>query len=233
MKLRAGCEASDASCAAKYGPKWVKNEDIRVFGDYHLHGDGKDPGIGKVKIRLSTLSPDKIYTYSDSLKKMGQILLAEKMGPIQLAVRFTCISLSNLYRTYAKNLLFPRMHYYIYPLSPHQIDNLRQQAIGIIRLRLSRTEPPLRREVVECILDGGSQTWSLRKAKATYGRIVATLNCFSDAYKWLDEIRKVRYLRSTPTLHKISVEFLNFTHDSLPPNKHMGLSFSSFKYYWN
>ncbi|XVF51432.1 hypothetical protein PTKIN_Ptkin04bG0185100 [Pterospermum kingtungense] len=221
MKLRNGREATDAYCVAKYGPKWVKtrtvvdsfapkwNEQytwevyepytvltIGVFDDCHLHGgDGKDPSIGKVRIQLSTLSPDKIYTYSYPLLVL-QPNGVKKMGEIQLAVRFTCISLSNLYRTYAKNPLFPRMHY-IYPLSPHQLDNLRQQAIGIICLRLSRTEPPLRREVVECILDGGSQTWSLRKAKATYNRILATLNIFSDAYKWLDEIRRWKNRETT------------------------------------
>ncbi|XVF24418.1 hypothetical protein REPUB_Repub13aG0126100 [Reevesia pubescens] len=231
MKLRDGRETTDSYCVAKYGPKWVKtrtvvdsfapkwNEQytwevydpytvltIGVFDDCHLHGgdvvkDGKDPSIGKVRIRLSTLLTDKIYTYSYPLLVL-QPNGVKKMGEIQLAVRFTCSSYMNLFLAYAMNPLIPRMHH-ILPLSIYQLDSLRQQATRILCSRLSRTEPPLRKEVVEYMLDGGSQMWSLRKAKANFQRLLATLKCFSDAWKWFSEIR--RWKNGTTTIIVISL----------------------------
>ncbi|KAE8662569.1 multiple C2 and transmembrane domain-containing protein 1-like [Hibiscus syriacus] len=218
MKVRDGRETTDAYCVAKYGPKWVKtrtvvdsfdpkwNEQytwdvydpytmltIGIFDDCHLHdsdvaGDGKDPSIGKVKIRLSTLEKNKIYTYSFPLLVL-QPNGVKRTGEIQLAVRFTCTSYFNLFLIYTMNPLLPPMHH-IYPLSIYQVDNLRKQAIHILCSSLSRTEPPLRSEVVEYMLNGGSTTYSLRKAKANFSRILATLKCLSDARKWFDEIRK-------------------------------------------
>ncbi|XWS65530.1 hypothetical protein CRYUN_Cryun05aG0121000 [Craigia yunnanensis] len=231
MKLRDGRETTDAYCVAKYGPKWVKtrtvvesfapkwNEQytwevydpytvltIGVFDDCHLHGGdvvggGKDPSIGKVRIRLSTLSTDKIYTYSYPLLVL-QPNGVKKMGEIQLAVRFTCSSFLKLFLAYTMNPLFSKMHH-ILPLSIYQLDSLRQQATRILCLRLSRVEPPLRREVVEYILDGGSLMWSLRKGKANFERLLATLKCFLDAWKWFDQIR--RWKNPTATIIVISL----------------------------
>ncbi|XWS56983.1 hypothetical protein CRYUN_Cryun09bG0132600 [Craigia yunnanensis] len=159
-KLRNGRETTDAYCVAKYGPKWLKtrtvvdsfspkwNEQytlevydpytvvtIGVFDDCHLHsgdvvGGGKDLSIGKVRIRLSTLSTDKIYTYSYPLL-MLQPNGVKKMGEIQLAM------------------------------------------------------------------------WSLRKCKANFERLLATLKCFLDAWKWFDQIR--RWKNPTETIIVISL----------------------------
>ncbi|TYI95632.1 hypothetical protein E1A91_D01G010800v1 [Gossypium mustelinum] len=207
MKLRDSRETTDAYCVAKYGPKWVKtrtvvdsfdpkwNEQyswdvydlytmltIGVFDDCHLHGgdavgDGKDPSLGKVRIRLSTLATNKIYTYSYPLLVL-QPNGAKKMGELQLAIRFTCSSYLSLFLVYTMNPLLPQMHH-IYPLSIYQLDILRKQAVRILCSSLSRTEPPLRQEVVD-----------LRKAKANFQRFLATFKCFSNARQWFDEIRK-------------------------------------------
>ncbi|TYH86001.1 hypothetical protein ES332_D01G010900v1 [Gossypium tomentosum] len=188
MKLRDSRETTDAYCVAKYGPKWVKtrtvvdsfdpkwNEQfswdvydlytmltIGVFDDCHLHGgdavgDGKDPSLGKVRIRLSTLATNKIYTYSYPLLVL-QPNGAKKMGELQLAIRFTCSSYLSLFLVYTMNPL--------------------KQAVRILCSSLSRTEPPLRQEVVD-----------LRKAKANFQRFLATFKCFSNARQWFDEIRK-------------------------------------------
>ncbi|KAM2046827.1 hypothetical protein ACFX1T_005569 [Malus domestica] len=99
-------------CVAKYGQKWVRtrtivdsfnpklNEQyiweafdpstvitIGVFDNGHIHGGdkgGKDSRIGKVRIRLSTLETDIVYTHlypllvlhPSGVKKMGEIQLA-------------------------------------------------------------------------------------------------------------------------------------------------------------
>ena len=73
------------------------------------------------------------------------------MGEIHLAVRFTCSSLLNMMHTYSQPLL-PKMHY-IHPLTVTQLDSLKHHATQTISMRLSLPEPPLRKEVVEYILD--------------------------------------------------------------------------------
>ncbi|GJV15266.1 FT-interacting protein 1-like protein [Tanacetum coccineum] len=97
------------------------------------------------------------------------------MGEIQLAVRFTCVSLANLMQMYAQPLL-PNMHY-IHPLSIFQQDSLRHQATQIVAMRLNRAEPPLRKESVEYMLDVDSTMWSLRKSKTNYCRLIEVLSC--------------------------------------------------------
>ncbi|GJZ28875.1 hypothetical protein Tco_0573522, partial [Tanacetum coccineum] len=87
--------------------------------------------------------------------------VVKKMGEIQLAVRFTCVSLANLMQMYAQPLL-PNRHY-IHPLSIFQQDSLRHQATQIVAMRSNRAEPPLRKESVEYMLDVDSTMWSLRK----------------------------------------------------------------------
>ncbi|XWS13224.1 hypothetical protein CRYUN_Cryun36dG0019400 [Craigia yunnanensis] len=175
-----GRGTTDAYCVAKYGPKWVRtrtiidsfapkwNEQytwevydpytvitIGVFDNCHLQGGSntggsEDPRIGKVRIRLSTLNADRIYTHSYPLKVL-QPNGVKKMGEIQLAVRFTCSSTWNLFQSYTQPL-FPQMHYLL-PLSLYQVESLRHQATHTLWLRLCRAEPPLRREIVEYMLD--------------------------------------------------------------------------------
>ncbi|OMO53413.1 C2 calcium-dependent membrane targeting [Corchorus capsularis] len=218
MKLRNGYETTDAYCVAKYGPKWIKtrtvantfspkwNEQytwevydlstvltIGVFDDSHLQGgevlgSGKDPSIGKVRIRVSTLSYDTIYKRSYPLVIL-QPNAVKKMGEIHLVVRFTCSSFDNLVKAYCLNPLFPKFHYN-FPLSMLQLDALRSQANRILCKSLSRSEPPIRKEVVEDMLSGGSQMWSLRKCKANLLRLVATLNWVLTAWKWLTKISR-------------------------------------------
>ncbi|KAK1413348.1 hypothetical protein QVD17_35120 [Tagetes erecta] len=215
MKTRNGRGAVDAYCVAKYGQKWIRtrtvidslnpkwNEQytwevfdpctvitIVVFDNNHLQGvdnggGAKDSRIGKVRIRLSTLETDRIYTHSYPLIVL-QPSGVKKMGEIQLAVRFTCVSLLNLMQMYTQPLL-PNMHY-IHPLSVFQQDSLRHQATQIMAVRLNRAEPPLRKEVVEYMLDVGSSMWSLRKSKANYCRLIEVLSSVVSFCKWLHHI---------------------------------------------
>ncbi|GAB2258893.1 hypothetical protein Droror1_Dr00015053 [Drosera rotundifolia] len=198
MKTRAGRPTTDAYCVAKYGQKWVRTRTIidssapqwheqytwevydpctvitvGVFDNRHLHENKgnvevKDARIGKIRIRLSTLETDKVYTHSYPLMVLQSKGL-DKSGEVQLAIRFSCTSFYHLLQTYIRPVL-PRMHY-LHPLSVYQLNYLRNQATAMISLRLSRAEPPLRKEVVEYILDLGSSRWSLRRSKANYNRI--------------------------------------------------------------
>ncbi|GAV85696.1 C2 domain-containing protein/PRT_C domain-containing protein [Cephalotus follicularis] len=216
MKNKGGCQTTDAYCVAKYGPKWVRTKTIvdsldpkwneqytwevydpytvitiGVFDNVHLQGGdkaaaAKDPRIGKVRVRLSTLVTDRIYTYSYPLLVLQPKGL-KKMGEIQLAVRFTCSNYCTLLMTYWKPLL-PKMHY-THPLSVYQLDSLRHQAAQLLSSRLGRAEPPLRKEVVDYILDVGSNMWSLRRARANFARIISFFSVLIDAWRGLEKIR--------------------------------------------
>ncbi|OMO73056.1 C2 calcium-dependent membrane targeting [Corchorus olitorius] len=219
MKSRNGRETTDAYCVAKYGPKWIRtrtavdtfapkwNEQyvwdiyepysvltIGIFDNCHLHGEGmlvgpKDPKIGKLRIRLSTLRINKVYTYSYPIIAM-QPTGIKKMGELQLSIRFTCPSYQALCKSYFRPLI-PKMHI-IFPLSVYQLDSLRQQTVEILSMRLTRTEPPLRKEVVECMLDADAQMWSMRRAKANFERLKAVFGVFVNAWKVFNDLRKWR-----------------------------------------
>ncbi|KAK8279989.1 hypothetical protein V6Z12_D09G146700 [Gossypium hirsutum] len=203
MKNKDGRGTTDAYCVAKYGQKWVRtrtiidsfapkwNEQytwevfdpctvitIGVFDNCHLHGGdkaagAKDTKIGKVRIRLSTLETDRVYTHSYPLLVLHPNGV-KKMGEIHLAVRFSCSSLLNMMHMYSHPLL-PKMHY-LHPLTVSQLDSLRHQATQIVSMRLGRAEPPLRKEVVEYMLDVGSHMWSMRRSKANFFRIMNVLD---------------------------------------------------------
>lgn len=165
---------------------------IAVFDNGNIHGGGKngdggvDKRIGKVRIRLSTLGSDRIYTHFYPLINL-HTQGARKMGEIQLAVRFSCPSLLNVLQTYTQPLL-PKMHY-VCPLSMFQLDSLRNQAAVITIMRFRRAEPPLSKEVVEYMLDMRANVWSMRRGRAQFYRIASLLSGFVGFVKKFEEIR--------------------------------------------
>lgn len=203
---------TDAYCVAKYGNKWVRtrtlldtlaprwNEQytwevydpctvitIGVFDNCHVNGnnDARDQRIGKVRIRLSTLETDKIYTHFYPLLVLQPSGL-KKHGELHLAIRFTCTAWVNMVAQYGRPLL-PKMHY-VQPISVRHIDWLRHQAMQIVAARLSRAEPPLRKETVEYMLDVDIHMFSLRRSKANFHRIMSLLSGITAVCRWLDSI---------------------------------------------
>ncbi|KAM3324520.1 hypothetical protein P3S67_005672 [Capsicum chacoense] len=79
------------------------------------------------------------------------------------------------------------MHY-AHPLSISQQDFLRFQTIQILSTRLGRAEPPLKKEVVDYMLDVGSHIWSLRRAKANVFRLMYVVSPIMAIGKWFDQI---------------------------------------------
>ncbi|KAG7536404.1 C2 domain [Arabidopsis suecica] len=55
---------------------------------------------------------------------------------------------------------------------------------------LGRSEPPLGRDVVEYMLDFGSNIWSLRRGRANFERIVTFFTTFIDSWIWFDSVCK-------------------------------------------
>ncbi|MQM22344.1 hypothetical protein Taro_055395 [Colocasia esculenta] len=212
MKAKSG-RTTDAYCVAKYGPKWVRtrtvldtvaprwNEQytwevydtctvvtIGVFDNCHVSGvkdDARDQRIGKVRIRLSTLETHRVYTHFYPLLVLQNSGL-KKTGELHLAIRFTCTAWVNMMALYGRPLL-PKMHY-VQPISVVHLDLLRHQAMQMVATRLARAEPPLRREVVEYMLDVDSHMWSLRRSKANFYRITSLLSGVLAIGKWFDSI---------------------------------------------
>ncbi|KAE8098863.1 hypothetical protein FH972_016897 [Carpinus fangiana] len=244
MKNKDGRGTINAYCVAKYGQKWVRtstiidsstpkwNEQytwevfdpctvitIGVFDNCHLHGGDKavasrDARIGKViRIRLSTLESGRFYTHSYPLLVLHSKGV-KKMGEIHLAVRFTCSSLLNTMHMYSQPLL-AKMHY-LHPLTVTQLDSLRHQATQIVSMRLSRAEPPLRKEVVECMLDVGSHMWSMRRSKGNVFRIMGVLSGLIAAGKWFDQIFNWENPITTVLIHILFIIMVMYPELILP-----------------
>uniref|UniRef100_A0ACD5TBR5 Uncharacterized protein n=1 Tax=Avena sativa TaxID=4498 RepID=A0ACD5TBR5_AVESA len=223
-----GLGNKNAYCVAKYGAKWVRtrtlsatatpqwNEQytwevfdlstvitVAVFDNanlHHHHGDGgnKDSRIGKVRVRLATLESDRVYTHNYPLMALGPSGL-KKTGELHLAVRFTCTAWTNMLAQYGRPLL-PKMHY-TNPIPVLQLDALRFQAMQMVVMRLGRSEPPLRREVVEYVLDVDSHMFSLRRSKANFNRITSLFSGALAVGKWFDGICKWKNPLTTILVH--------------------------------
>ncbi|KAL2492752.1 Protein QUIRKY [Abeliophyllum distichum] len=223
-----GKGSTDAYCVAKYGKKWVRtrtitdsfdprwNEQytwqvydpctvltIAVFDNWRMFAEAgeekSDYRIGKVRVRVSTLQSNKVYMNSYPLMVLLRTGL-KKMGEIELAVRFACPSLlPDTCGIYGQPLL-PRMHY-LRPLGVAQQEGLRGAATKMVATWLARSEPPLGPEVVRYMLDADSHTWSMRKSKANWFRIVAVLSWAVGLAKWLDHIRRWRNPVTTMLVH--------------------------------
>uniref|UniRef100_N1R154 C2 domain-containing protein n=1 Tax=Aegilops tauschii TaxID=37682 RepID=N1R154_AEGTA len=240
MKAKDG-RSTDAYCVAKYGPKWVRTRTIMntlnpqwneqytwevfdpctvitvvVFDNSQIgskNGDARDESIGKVRIRLSTLETDRVYTHFYPLLALKPSGL-KKTGELHLAVRFTCTAWVNMMAMYGRPLL-PKMHY-SQPISVMQLDYLRHQAMQIVSARLSRAEPPLRREVVEYTLDVGSHMFSLRRSKANFYRITSLFCGFASMAKWYDGIRSWRNPITTMLVHMLFLILICYPELILP-----------------
>ncbi|KAE9446379.1 hypothetical protein C3L33_21722, partial [Rhododendron williamsianum] len=220
LPMKSG-ERTDAYCVAKYGNKWVRtptllntltprwNEQyswevhdlctvitVGVFDNWHINGsreDAKDQRIGKVRVRLSTLETDRIYTHLYPLLVLQSSGL-KKHGELHLALRFTCTAWVNMVAQYGKPLL-PKMHY-VEPIPIRRIDRpcFQAEAEQIVadRMSLSKVEPPLRREIVEYMLDADHLMWSFRRSKANFFRIMLFLwrisTWFNDICTWRNPV---------------------------------------------
>ncbi|KAJ4953657.1 hypothetical protein NE237_030489 [Protea cynaroides] len=111
----------------------------------------------------------------------------KEMGELHLALRFTCANMVNVLHMYTLPLL-PKMHY-VWPLSGNQLESLRVSGDECGAALLSRAEAPLRREVVEYMLDHDSHMWSMRCSKANFFHLVSVLSSVIALGKWLESVR--------------------------------------------
>lgn len=136
------------------------------------------------------------------------------MGELHLAIRFSCTSFTHMMYLYSRPLL-PKMHY-IKPLSVMRQDMLRHQAVNIVAARLSRAEPPLKKEVVEYMSDVDSHLWSMRRSKANFFRLMSVFSGLIAVGKWFGEVCKWRNPITTVLVHVLFVMLVCFPELILP-----------------
>ncbi|KAH6826421.1 C2 calcium/lipid-binding plant phosphoribosyltransferase family protein [Perilla frutescens var. hirtella] len=165
--------------------------------------------IGKVRIRISTLTTAKVYKSVFPLILLSQAGL-KKMGEIELAVRFVRSSPTlDFLHVYSQPLL-PAMHH-LKPLGMVQQEALRGAAMKIVAAHLSLSEPPLRREVVSHMLDhADSNSFSMRKVRANWYRIIHVIAGVVEVFRWVDDTRSWKNPTATMLVHALLVMLVWF-----------------------
>ncbi|KAB2620232.1 hypothetical protein D8674_039648 [Pyrus ussuriensis x Pyrus communis] len=223
MKTETGKATTDSYCVAKYGDKWVRTRTITnstspkynepytwevydpvsfltvgVFNNGQIgNSSGKtDKEIGKVRIRISTLESDHLYTHSYPLLSVSSSGL-KKTGELHLAIRYSCISFVNLMLIYSHPISVKIQKYSFY------LD----QAVLVVADRLAQVEPPLGKEVVEYMYSDAADVhaWSLRRSKANFFRMMSVLSPFISVLKWFEEVRAWRSPIITVLVHVLFV----------------------------
>lgn len=241
-KTRDSKGTCDIYCVAKYGQKWIRtrtiidslnpryNEQytwevydpatvltIGVFDNAQINssngGGNKDMRIGKVRIRISTLETGRVYTHSYPLL-MLQPSGVKKTGELHLAIRFSCTSFMNMMNLYFKPHL-PKMHY-VRPLNIMEQEKLRYQAVNIVAARLSRAEPPFRKEVVEYMCDADSHKWSMRRSKANFYRVMQVFQGLVSLGRWIGEVSMWKNPVTTVLVHILFLMLVCFPELILP-----------------
>lgn len=240
MKTRDSRGTSDTYCVAKYGHKWIRTRTIinslspkyneqytwevydpatvltvGVFDNSQIgtSNGSRDTKIGKVRIRISTLETGRVYTHSYPLLVLSPSGV-KKMGELHLAIRFSCTSMLNMMYLYSRPLL-PKMHY-VRPLTVMQQDSLRHHAVNIVAARLTRAEPPLKKEVIEYMSDVHSHMWSMRRSKANFFRLMSVFSGILAVNKWFGEVCSWKSPVTTVLVHILLAMLIYFPELILP-----------------
>ncbi|KAJ1375891.1 Phosphoribosyltransferase C-terminal [Sesbania bispinosa] len=240
MKTINGKSSTDAYCVAKYGNKWVRTRTVsdnlepkwneqytwKVFdpctvltigvfdswavfeADSPIESTRPDFRIGKVRVRVSTLQTGRVYRNTYPLLVLTHAGL-KKMGEIEIAIRFvrTTQRLDFLH-VYSQPML-PLMHH-IKPLGVVHQEALRNTAVKMVAGHLSRSEPPLRKEVVFYMLDADSHNFSIRKVRANWYRIINVVAGVIDIIRWIEDTRGWKNPTATILVHALLVMLVWF-----------------------
>ena len=83
-------------------------------------------------------------------------------------------------------------------------------------MRLSLTEPPLRKEVVEYILDEDSHMWSIRKSKQSFYRVMSVLSGPATVRNWFHGVCYWRNPKTTILIHIMYIMLVIYPELILP-----------------
>jgi hypothetical protein len=164
--------------------------------------------IGKVRIRISTLQTGRMYknTYPLLVLTHGGL---KKMGEIELAIRFVrTVQRLDFLHVYSQPML-PLMHH-IKPLGVVHQEVLRNTAVKMVAGHLSRSEPPLRKDVVFYMLDADSHNFSVRKVRANWYRIINVVAGLIEIVRWIEDTRGWKNPTATLLVHALLVMLVWF-----------------------
>jgi hypothetical protein len=164
--------------------------------------------IGKVRIRISTLQTGRMYknTYPLLVLTHGGL---KKMGEIELAIRFVrTVQRLDFLHVYSQPML-PLMHH-IKPLGVVHQEVLRNTAVKMVAGHLSRSEPPLRKDVVLYMLDADSHNFSVRKVRANWYRIINVVAGLIEIVRWIEDTRGWKNPTATLLVHALLVMLVWF-----------------------
>jgi hypothetical protein len=240
MKTVNGKGSTDAYCVAKYGSKWVRTRTVcdsldpkwneqyswRVYdpctvltvgvfdswGVFETEGSKEatrpDFRIGKVRVRISTLQTGRVYRNMYPLHVLSNTG-AKKMGEVEIAIKFVREAPTlDILHVYSQPLL-PLMHH-IKPLGMVQQEMLRNTAVKIVSVHLSRSEPPIKREVVLYMLDADSQAFSMRKVRVNWFRVINVIAGLIDIARWMHDTRLWKNPTATILVHALLVMLVWF-----------------------
>ncbi|KAK7267038.1 hypothetical protein RIF29_19702 [Crotalaria pallida] len=240
MKTVNGKSSTDAYCVAKYGSKWVRTRTVSdnlepkwneqytwkvfdpstvltigvfdswgVFEEYGPKESSRpDFRIGKVRVRISTLHTGRVYRNTYPLLVLTHAGL-KKMGEIEIAIRFVRTAQRlDFIHVYSQPML-PLMHH-IKPLGIVHQEVLRNTAVKMVAGHLSRSEPPLGKEVVYYMLDADSHNFSMRKVRANWYRIINVVAGVIDIVRWIEDTRGWRNPTATILVHSLLVMLVWF-----------------------
>lgn len=237
MKMMNEKGTTDAYTVAKYGSKWVRSRTVsdcldpkwneqytwRVYdpctvlmvgvfdswGVFEMkEATRPDFRIGKIRIRISTLETGRVYRNSYPLLLLSNSGV-KKMGEIEIAIRFVRAAPTlDMLHVYTQPLL-PLMHH-IKPLGVVQQEVLRNSAVKIVAAHLSRSEPPLKPEIVRFMLDADANNFSMRKVRANWLRIITVVSSLIDILRWIDDTRSWKNPTSTILVHALLVMLVWF-----------------------
>ncbi|CAK8533008.1 unnamed protein product [Lathyrus sativus] len=164
--------------------------------------------IGKVRIRISTLQNGRVYKNVYPLLVLTHGGL-KKMGEIEIAIRFVrTVQRLDFLHVYSQPML-PLMHH-IKPLGVVHQEVLRNTAVKMVAGHLSRSEPPLRKEVVFYMLDVDSHNFSIRKVRVNWYRIINVVAGLIEIVRWIEDTRGWKNPTATILVHALLVMLVWF-----------------------
>jgi hypothetical protein len=105
--------------------------------------------------------------------------------------------------------MLPLMHH-IKPLGVVHQEVLRNTAVKMVAGHLSRSEPPLRKDVVFYMLDADSHNFSVRKVRANWYRIINVVAGLIEIVRWIEDTRGWKNPTATLLVHALLVMLVWF-----------------------
>ncbi|KAL0308947.1 UNVERIFIED_CONTAM: FT-interacting protein 1 [Sesamum radiatum] len=183
MKMKDGRGSTDAYCVAKYGQKWVRTRTILD----NFSPKWNEQYTWEVYDPCTVLTLGVFDNCHLGTEKPGAGAARDsRIGKVR--IRLSSLEAHRVYtHSYPLLVLHPSGLKKMGELQL-ALDSLRYQAMSIVAARLGRAEPPLRKEVVEYMLDVDSHMWSMRRSKANFFRIMSLLSGMVSVNRWFNDV---------------------------------------------